>query len=62
MHHDEYDEKDKKSYQKKKWTFTTSNAFIDVPVGSGQAQIANGEYNELYITYPEDPFFYRVSF
>lgn len=43
-------------------TFTTSNAFIDVPVGSGQAQIANGEYNELYITYPGDAVFYRVSF
>ena len=43
-------------------TFTTSNAFIDVPVASEQAQIANGEYNELYITYPGDPFFYRVSF
>lgn len=43
-------------------TFTTSNAFIDITVGPGQAQIANEEYNELYITYPGDPFFYRVSF
>ena len=43
-------------------TITTSNAFIDVPVGSTQAQIVNGEYNELYITYPGDAVFYRVSF
>ncbi|MDM1552905.1 hypothetical protein [Empedobacter falsenii] len=44
--------------------FTTENNFIDVPFNIlvGQAQIANGEYNELYLSYPKEQDFYRVSF
>ncbi|MFV0231425.1 hypothetical protein OBJ94_13625 [Empedobacter falsenii] len=44
--------------------FTTKNNYIDVPfnIGVGQAGIANGEYNELYVSYPKEPYFYRVSF
>ncbi|MFV0140814.1 hypothetical protein OBK00_13170 [Empedobacter falsenii] len=44
--------------------FTTANNYIDVPfnIGVGQAGIANGEYNELYVSYPKEPYFYRVSF
>lgn len=41
--------------------FTTANNYIDVPF-DGQAQIANGEYNELYLSYPKEQDFYRVSF
>lgn len=45
---------------------TPQNPFIDVPVSSAaqpsQGRITNGEYNELYISYPKDPEFYRASF
>jgi len=41
--------------------FTTANNYIDVPF-DGQARIENGEYNELYVSYPKEPYFYRVSF
>lgn len=41
--------------------FTTENNFIDVPF-DGQARIENGEYNELYFSYPKEQDFYRVSF
>ncbi|MFV0156820.1 hypothetical protein OBK03_13765 [Empedobacter falsenii] len=40
---------------------TTQNNYIDVPF-DGQARIANGEYNELYLSYPKEQYFYRVSF
>ncbi|MCA4777882.1 hypothetical protein [Empedobacter stercoris] len=36
--------------------------FKDIPVTSGQANIADGEYNELYISYPQEKIFYRVTF
>lgn len=41
--------------------FTSTNNFIDVPF-DGQARIEDGEYNELYLSYPKEPDFYRVSF
>ncbi|MFV0148960.1 hypothetical protein OBK08_13460 [Empedobacter falsenii] len=41
--------------------FSTQNNYIDVPF-DGQARIANGEYNELYLSYPKEQYFYRVSF
>lgn len=43
-------------------TLTPANEFIDLPATSSEARIVSGEYNELYISYPKDPEFYRVSF
>lgn len=40
--------------------FNSTNIPIDV--SPGQARIVDGEYNELYISYPKEPDFYRVSF
>ena len=44
--------------------FDSSNysTFQDIPVAQGQAKIADGEYNELYISYPQEENFYRVTF
>lgn len=38
------------------------NDFKDIPTRSGYAKIADGEYNELYISYPQEENFYRVTF
>ncbi len=43
-------------------TLTPANEFIDLPASSTEARIVSGEYNELYISYPKDSEFYRVSF
>lgn len=44
--------------------FDSSNysTFQDIPTRSGHAQIADGEYNELYISYPREEQFYRITF
>lgn len=42
--------------------FNYTNSYQDIPVTSGQANIADGEYNELYISYPQEEIFYRVTF
>ena len=36
--------------------------YQNIPVVQGQAQIRDGEYNELYISYPQEEIFYRVTF
>lgn len=44
--------------------FTTSNwnRFQSIPTTTSQGEIADGEYNELYVIYPNIGEFYRVTF
>lgn len=44
------------------FNYNNYSTYQDIPVTSGQAKIADGEYNELYISYPQEEIFYRVTF
>ncbi|MFV0208514.1 hypothetical protein OBK13_04795 [Empedobacter falsenii] len=61
-----YNNKDGFQYEASPTTkvFTPNNytAYQNIPVAQGQAQIADGEYNELYISYPREEQFYRITF
>lgn len=46
----------------KDFNYSNYRTYQDIPVTSGQANIADGEYNELYISYPQEEIFYRVTF
>lgn len=46
----------------KEFTPNNYNAYQNIPVTPGQAKIADGEYNELYISYPREEQFYRITF
>lgn len=44
------------------FNYNNYSTYQDIPVKPGQARIRDGEYNELYISYPQEEIFYRVTF